>query len=107
MHVHTVFFWLWKTTSDDERIRFEQGLAALTRDANVLDRRVGKPSATNRSVVDSSYDYGVVLCFRDLAAHDSYQSGQAHQQFLKTCGHMWARVQVYDIDETSLNDQQG
>lgn len=104
MHSHTVFFWLWKTIGDDERVQFEQGLAALTRDPNVLDRRIGKPAATDRPVIDTSYDYGMVLRFETLAAHDAYQEGQTHQQFLETCARMWSRVQVYDIDEISLNE---
>lgn len=104
MHIHTVFFWLWKTISDDDRAQFERALAMLTSDPNVRDRRIGKPAATDRPVIDTSYDYGVVLRFDDLAAHDSYQSGQPHQQFLQTCAHLWSRVQVYDIDETVTND---
>ncbi|MGH1483914.1 MAG: Dabb family protein [Geminicoccales bacterium] len=104
MHSHTVFFWLWKTISDHERAQFERGLAALTLDPNILDRRIGKPAATDRSVIDTSYDYGMVLRFETLAAHGAYQVGQPHQQFLETCAHMWSRVQVYDIDELSLNE---
>lgn len=101
LHIHTVFFWLWRTISDDDRARFEQELAALTRDPNVLDRRIGKPAVTHRPVIDSTYDYGIVLRFENLDAHDNYQSGQAHQHFLETCASMWSRVQVYDIDDTS------
>jgi len=103
VHIHNVYFWLWNTISDEERERFEQELAALTRDPHVLDRCFGKPSSTDRPVIDSSYDYGVVLRFENRAAHDSYQAGQAHQQFLERCASMWRRVQVYDIDEMSLD----
>lgn len=99
MHVHTVFFWLWKTISIEERTRFEHGLDLLTRDPNVRDRRIGKPAGTKRDVIDSSYDYGVVLRFEDLAAHDAYQAGHAHQVFLETCADLWSRVRVFDIDE--------
>ena len=54
MHSHTAFFWLWKTISDDERRQFERALIALTGDPNVLDRRIGQPAATDRSVIDTS-----------------------------------------------------
>lgn len=102
MHAHTVFFWLWKTISNEDRRRFEQGLDRLTRDANVRDRHIGKPASTNRAVIDSSYDYGVVLRFDNLAAHDAYQTGHAHQVFLETCADLWSRVQVFDIDEMKM-----
>ena len=97
MHIHSVFFWLWKTTKPEQLRQFEKDLDMLTRDPNVLERRIGKPAATSRPVIDSSYDYGVVLMFADLASHDAYQAGQAHQAFLKTCASLWSKVQVYDI----------
>ncbi len=98
MHVHTVFFWLWRSTSPEQIRQFEKGLDLLTRDPNVLERQIGKPAATRRAVIDSSYDYGVVLKFSDLASHDAYQSGQAHQAFLETCANLCSRVQVCDIE---------
>ncbi len=97
MHIHTVFFWLWKTTSPEQLRQFEQGLKMLTRDSSVLERQIGKPAATSRPVVDSSYDFAVVLKFANLASHDSYQAGKAHQVFLETCSSLWSKVQVYDI----------
>jgi len=90
MHIHTVFFWLWKTASPTQRERFSAGLNLLTSDPNVMERQIGEPAATRRPVIDNSYDFGVVLKFRDLAAHDAYQSGQAHQTFLDTCASMWS-----------------
>lgn len=101
MHIHTVFFWLWKTQSEQQRQQFEQGLDLLTRDPNVLDRRIGKPASTSRHVIDSSFDYGVVLRFESLASHNAYQAGNAHQDFLDSCAPLWSRVQVYDIEDGS------
>ncbi len=97
MHIHTVFFWLWKTTSPEQVRQFETGLDLLTRDPNVLERQIGKPAATSRAVIDSSYDYAVILKFSDLASHDAYQAGEPHQLFLETCASLWSKVQVYDI----------
>jgi hypothetical protein len=99
MHIHTVFFWLVENIDDNQRKHFEDGLDQLTRDPNVLDRRIGKPAATDRPVIDSSYDYGVILRFENLASHDKYQTGPDHQAFLDNCAHLWSRVQVYDIEE--------
>ncbi|NNJ75331.1 MAG: Dabb family protein [Anderseniella sp.] len=101
MHIHTAFFWLWKTSGPEQIRQFENGLDMLTHDPNVLERQVGKPAATSRPVIDSSYDYAVVLKFSGLAGHDAYQAGQAHQLFLETCASMWSKVQVYDIETSS------
>ena len=101
MHIHTVFFWLWKSSSAQDRKQFEEGLDNLTKDTNILMRKIGKPAATNREVIDSSYDYGVVLHFENQAAHDAYQAGEPHQRFLSDCMRLWNRVQVYDIQVDS------
>jgi len=104
MHTHTVFFWLWKTLSVEKRRQFENGLDLLSRDPNVLDRRIGRPAETNRSVVDSSYDFCLIARFETLAAHNAYQESEAHQVFLDTCSEMWSRVQVYDVQESAVSN---
>ncbi len=103
MHIHNVYFWLWKTTGEKQRGQFEQGLDLLTRDPNVLDRYIGRPAMTDREVIDTSYDYGVVLRFENLKTHDAYQAGEPHQRFLETCAALWSRVQVYDIQELPIS----
>lgn len=102
MHTHTVFFWLIPSTTSGERKQFEEGLRILCSDKNVRDHRVGGPAATNREVVDNTYDYALVLHFESLGAHNAYQTSEAHDRFLNMCRHMWWRVQVYDIDETAV-----
>jgi hypothetical protein len=99
MHVHTVFFWLNEDVSNAERKIFEKELGKLTLDPEILQRRIGKPACTIRDVIDSSYDFGISLCFKDLGSHDKYQAGDAHQEFLKNCRDLWTRVKVYDMNE--------
>jgi hypothetical protein len=98
MHIHTVFFWLRKSASEDERKRLRDGLDLLVSDEHIREPTIGVAAATDRPVIDSSYDYAIILKFDDLAAHDAYQAGAAHQQFLKDCADLWSRVQVYDIE---------
>lgn len=100
MHVHSVYFWLWKTLDAEKRRQFETGLDLLTHDPNVLTRHIGRPADTNREVIERGYDYGVVLTFESLATHNAYQAGAPHQTFLDTCADMWSRVQVFDVHET-------
>jgi hypothetical protein len=97
MHIHTVFFWLKDNVSPTQRQQFENGLDLLISDTNILDRKIGTPAATSRDVIDATYDYGIVLMFDSLAAHDRYQASQTHIEFLQNCATMWKRVQVYDI----------
>lgn len=99
MHVHIAFFWLDKNLSDADLKNFETGLDQLTRDPNIHDRRIGKPAQTDRPVIDTSYDYGITLQFRNLAAHDAYQFGDIHADFIKNHQSKWTDVKVYDIEE--------
>jgi hypothetical protein len=97
MHTHTVFFWLKDDVDEAGHKAFWEGLDLLTREPHVRDRRIGKPAATRRDVVDSTYDYAIVLGFDDLGGHDAYQVSDEHQAFLETCFAMISNVQVYDV----------
>jgi hypothetical protein len=99
MHTHVVFIWLKEGLDDRDHERFFEGLDRLTREHNIRDRRIGKPAATDREVVDSSYAYSIVLRFDDLDAHNAYQVSDEHQTFLDMRFDMVDRVQVYDVAE--------
>ena len=97
MHLHTVFFWLKETLSDTDWTIFSEELRLLMTDQNIAERHFGTPADTNRPVIDSSYDIGMVLKFQNLDAQNAYQISAEHQRFLDKCAAMWTRVQVYDI----------
>ncbi|MCP4385090.1 MAG: Dabb family protein [Hyphomicrobiales bacterium] len=102
MHTYIVFFWLKEGLDEGEHERFFEGLDPLTREQHVRDRRIGKPAATDRDVVDFSYAYSIVLRFDNLAAHNAYQVSDEHQAFLDTRLDMVERVQVYDVAEANV-----
>jgi hypothetical protein len=102
MHTHSVFFWLRKDLDESDQKTFTQGLDLLTREQHIRDRRIGRPAATHRDVVDSSYSYAIILRFDDLDGHDAYQVSKEHQTFLDACLGMVERVQVYDVSEAEF-----
>jgi len=95
MHVHNVYFWLANGGTDAS---FEGGLHDLSGDPNVRAAYFGRPAATSRDVVESSYTYGLVLVFDDLAGHEAYQAGRAHLGFLDVHMEKWSKVVVHDIE---------
>ncbi len=103
MHIHIVHFWLIDDVGAAGRKKFEDGLVGLAAAPQVRNRSIGRPAATDREVVDASYDYAIVLRFEDLAAHDAYQKSREHQRFLDACFDMVRRVQVYDVEEISAD----
>jgi len=98
MHIHNVYFWLERDLEKEMRSSFEQGLNSLCLDSAVKSGFFGKPAKTDRDVVDNSYTYALVLIFDDLIAHDKYQSGLVHDQFIAKHSSKWNRAMVYDIE---------
>ena len=98
MHLHNVYFWLKEGLSGEDLAAFERGLDTLVHDPAAKGGHYGKPASTDRDVVESSYSYGLIVVFDDLAAHDRYQSGEAHLAFVAAHADKWTRVVVYDVE---------
>ncbi|MEL6671555.1 MAG: Dabb family protein [Bacteroidota bacterium] len=93
MFVHHVLFWL-KEGSDKAGMR--KGLESLRGIESIEAIYIGEPVASERPVVDDSFDFSLMVVLKDLAGHDAYQVDPLHQQFFKDCSSMWAKVVVYD-----------
>jgi hypothetical protein len=101
MFIHSVHFWLKHDLDDGAHRAFEQGLRSLCENPPVKSGYHGTPAASHRDVVDSSYDYAMILIFDDAAGQDVYQVGEVHQRFIADHSSKWERVLVYDtvVDE--------
>ena len=100
MHIHNVYYWLTPGLDNEALASFEQGLDSLIHNPPAKGGHFGKPAATAaRDVVESSYTYGMMIVFADLAAHDRYQSGAVHIEFINAHSAKWERVVVYDIEQ--------
>jgi hypothetical protein len=97
MFTHCVFFWLKDGATPADRAKFEEGLRSLATISAALDATFGVPATTDRPVVERSYSYGLMVKFKDLAAHDAYQIHAVHKRFLENCSALWTRVQVFDF----------
>lgn len=101
MFVHHVFFWLRPELSPADIQKFENGVQSLLSIEHVQSGDIGKPSSTDRPVIDRSYSYSLLLIFRDKAGHDQYQPHPIHQKFVEDCSGLWTRVLIYD-SETAI-----
>jgi hypothetical protein len=97
MHIHNVYFWLKDDIDDQGSTAFAQGLKKLSTDPLIKHSHYGKPAGTHRGVVDNSYSYGLVFAFDNKDAHDRYQEGAVHNQFLQDHENKWYKVVVYDL----------
>lgn len=97
MLIHSVYFWLKPELSSEQRAKFKKGLDSLASISTVDRIHVGVPATTpKRPLIDDSYSYALVLFFKDVAAHDAYQTDPIHDAFNDSCRGFWARVQIYD-----------
>lgn len=98
MFVHSVYFWLRADLSEDDRARFGAGVADLLTIPDVRHGWVGTPADTDREVIDSSYSYGLLVVFDDVAGHDAYQVAPAHDRFRQQFAGFWDAVRIYDFE---------
>lgn len=98
MFVHCVYFWLKPDLTPAERDAFTQGVQNLLRIPDIKNGWVGKPAATSREVIDSSYDWALVVAFEDEKGHDAYQVHPLHDVFRENCHTFWTQVKIYDFN---------
>ena len=94
--IHMVYFWMKDEVTDTQRNEFHAGVAELTKCKTILNSFIGPPAGTPREVVDNSYEYALLLFFRNKEDHDIYQNDPDHHHFIDHYKHLWSRVQVYD-----------
>ncbi|MGF7156024.1 Dabb family protein [Novosphingobium gossypii] len=96
--VHHVFFWLKRPGSQKDREQLIAGLRTLRNIPVIRRLEIGVPAGTeSRDVVDASYDVSELMFFDNVQDQKTYQEHPVHQQFVKSCEHLWAKVVVYDM----------
>jgi len=98
MFVHHVFFWLKEGLSNEDVKKFEDSVQTLLTIGYMKTGDVGKPAATDRPVIDSSYSYSLLTVFENIQGHDRYQEDPIHLKFIEDCKHLWSKVQIYDSE---------
>lgn len=98
MLVHTVYFWLKSDLTEEQRAAFAKGVDSLRGIGCAEAVYIGTPAATDRPVIDKSYDIGLTVVLADMAAHDAYQVDPIHTKFVEEFGSYWERVVIYDAD---------
>lgn len=97
---HNVYFWLNNPLDSNEKEYF---LACLKKFLDLSSYTnnaiVTQPAKTQRTVVDNSYTFCLLVAFKNKEEHDLYQNEDVHLEFVKEVGHLWKKVQVFDSVE--------
>ena len=95
--IHSVFFWLKAPVSQENHDAFLAHLHTFINASHfVQSKHIGKKNSSQRDVVDSSYDYSLIVTFNTQQQHDNYQAEPAHLKFIADAAHLWEKVTVYD-----------
>ncbi len=97
MFVHTVYFWLRRDLTDEQRHAFkEEGIDSLKKIPSTTAIYTGSPADTDRPIIDRTYDFALTVVLADRAAHDEYQEDPIHHDFVNRFGQYWIKVSIYD-----------
>lgn len=95
--MHVVYFWLASPDDTASRHTFLNNMKSYLDKIHVIKTKyIGIPVASDRSVVDSSYTFSLIVTFNDNADQEIYQSHPAHVDFVENNKSMWEKVVVYD-----------
>ena len=94
---HIVLFWLKNPDNQLERKEFESSLETFIKNSEyVKSMHFGSPANTNRSVIDNTYTYCLIVTFTSKEKQDKYQDEQGHKKFISESEELWDKVTVYD-----------
>lgn len=96
LFIHHVYFWLKEPGNADSVKKFEAALRNLVTIDSIYQYHLGKPADTSRQVIDSSYNYSLLVIFKNKEDHDKYQVHPVHDEFRKVNDELSKKVVVYD-----------
>ena len=95
---HVVLCYLKNKGNAADRQKIFEATRQLREIPGVYDIEVGYPLPSNRPIVVSDYDIGLVVFFRDEAAMQAYLSHPKHQQAVKeVLEPLTSKIVVYDF----------
>ena len=96
--IHSVYFWFKEGVTEEQKEQFFADTEKL-RDIEVVQAfYTGVPAETTRPIVERSYDFAVIVHFKDLAAHDVYQQHPIHLALLENGASLWDKVMITDVN---------
>ena len=96
---HVVLMWLKDPTDHAARQKIIDASESFRQIPGVLDVRHGRPVPSTRPIVDSSFDIGLVITFKDRAALDAYGPHPIHKKAAdELILPATKQIKVYDIE---------
>jgi hypothetical protein len=95
---HIVIIWLNEPGNAEHRTRVLEASRVLAAIPGVTGLQGGRVVASERAIVDDSFDVGLVIELENRAALDAYLAHPLHRQLVnETLKPLVKRIQVYDL----------
>ena len=89
---HIVLFWM-EGQSEEVKSGFRSDMEAFIKSSEFTESiHIGTPAGTNRSVVDNSYSFCLIVTFDSKKEHDLYQKEQVHLDFIEQTKGLWSKI---------------
>lgn len=98
--VHVGFIWLKEPGNKAHRAALIEATRGLDTIPGVIDIRVGEAIASERAIVDDSFDVGLYVTLESREALAAYLPHPVHQQLVKdVLKPLAAKLLIYDFDD--------
>jgi len=95
---HVVMVWLKQPGNESQRLAFIKASEELNDLPGIISRHVGVVQASDRSIVDDTFDVAVTVTMKNKAALDAYLNHPKHKKILKEkIKPLTNRVVAYDF----------
>lgn len=96
--IHSVYIWFNDDVTQEQLAQMYADTEKLREIEVVKALYTGVPAATDRPIVERSYDYAIIVHFEDLAGHDTYQKHPIHLKLLEDHSSLWEKVMITDVE---------
>jgi hypothetical protein len=98
---HVVICWLKNPRSESDREKLIEETKKLQSIPGIISIKVGKMLPSERPIVDSTYDVGIIMSFKDQGAMNDYLKNPLHQKATKEIlVPLTSKVVVYDFAQS-------
>jgi len=95
---HVVMVWLKQPGNEADKTAFIKASEELNKLPGIISRHVGVVKASDRSIVDDTFDVAVTVTMKNKAALDAYLNHPKHKKILKEqIKPLTNRVVAYDF----------
>ena len=101
--IHTVFLWLKNPGDDRQRTQLIRATERLRTIPGIVELRLGEAVASDRDIVDDSFDVGIYFYFSDLAAMQRYLVHPTHKAVVeRDIRPVVDRIVVHDFEDAVI-----